>query len=576
MPTFRRLTLVRMSVIATAMAAILPTAPYALAQCAIWAPLTNISRDVGHYAVDGNLAIDPDGAVHLVYQSFLDSYGAAFYTTNRGGTWSTPLAIGSFGGKGSAPKIVVTPDNMLHAFYGKGSLFWRTKPLVGGAWSTPVQVDVNPGGGSFIQQVAVDSFGGIYFMYGHLFDSAAPARNGIYGRYKPLGGAWGATELIYGNSDDANWPRGDDLAARGTTLWVSIGVDGHAYYKKKSSTGAWPAGKGTRLVSGAGGLRFAFNPVADEVVALYGQGLPCTDPCEDDPWFEIFARYSYDDGATWSPPENVSAMTEDIDRTPSAAYDALGNLHVVWEGFCCDHKVRMRYRGRVRGIWDPVVTRVTGDVGGHIPNSIAAFGTSLFFTFSDNATGIGLYDVVFTTASPSQPRIEVTPASLARSIVFGEAPADDTLSLRNACVGTLTYSVSEDGDWLAVAPASGSCESETDAITVTYPGAATLPPGEYSATITVSGTALNSPVHLPVWLAVRTVPSDFDDDRDVDLADFALFQMCFNGPNQPPAMPAACVGPDLDADGDVDLLDFAAFQTRFNGPNRLPACSHAG
>jgi hypothetical protein len=28
-----------------------------------------------------------------------------------------------------------------------------------------------------------------------------------------------------------------------------------------------------------------------------------------------------------------------------------------------------------------------------------------------------------------------------------------------------------------------------------------------------------------------------DGDTDVDLSDFAVFQDCFNGPNQPPACP---------------------------------------
>ncbi|MBN1491141.1 MAG: SUMF1/EgtB/PvdO family nonheme iron enzyme [Phycisphaerae bacterium] len=66
--------------------------------------------------------------------------------------------------------------------------------------------------------------------------------------------------------------------------------------------------------------------------------------------------------------------------------------------------------------------------------------------------------------------------------------------------------------------------------------------------------------------------SDFDDDDDVDLADFAAFAACFNGPNRPPA--AACEGDaDLDGDGDVDLADFAIFAACFNGPNRPPVCA---
>jgi hypothetical protein len=74
----------------------------------------------------------------------------------------------------------------------------------------------------------------------------------------------------------------------------------------------------------------------------------------------------------------------------------------------------------------------------------------------------------------------------------------------------------------------------------------------------------------------RSVPAppsaDFDRDGDVDLTDFALFQLCFNGPNLPPGHYCS-VRADFDDDGDVDLTDFAVFQGCFNGPNRPLACN---
>ncbi|MBN1491186.1 MAG: carboxypeptidase regulatory-like domain-containing protein, partial [Phycisphaerae bacterium] len=65
--------------------------------------------------------------------------------------------------------------------------------------------------------------------------------------------------------------------------------------------------------------------------------------------------------------------------------------------------------------------------------------------------------------------------------------------------------------------------------------------------------------------------SDFNQDDDVDLADFSLLAACFNGPNRAPAS-WSCSRPDLDNDGDVDLADFGVFASCFNGPNRLPVC----
>jgi len=71
--------------------------------------------------------------------------------------------------------------------------------------------------------------------------------------------------------------------------------------------------------------------------------------------------------------------------------------------------------------------------------------------------------------------------------------------------------------------------------------------------------------------AVPPGPADFDGDGDTDMSDFALFQLCFNGPNRPAALGQGCEKPDTDTDHDVDLADFAVFQGCFNGPNRPPA-----
>jgi hypothetical protein len=72
------------------------------------------------------------------------------------------------------------------------------------------------------------------------------------------------------------------------------------------------------------------------------------------------------------------------------------------------------------------------------------------------------------------------------------------------------------------------------------------------------------------WSPVPLTP-DFDGDSDVDLVDYAAFQMCFNGPNQLPAQ-ANCQQTDFDLDCDVDLADFSVFQSCFNGPNRPLRC----
>ena len=60
------------------------------------------------------------------------------------------------------------------------------------------------------------------------------------------------------------------------------------------------------------------------------------------------------------------------------------------------------------------------------------------------------------------------------------------------------------------------------------------------------------------------VPGDYNHDGEVDLNDFAYFDGCMTGPENGPA-PAECEAFYFDADDDVDLADFAAFQMAIAG-----------
>ena len=287
--------------------------------------------------------------------------------------------------------------------------------------------------------------------------------------------------------------------------------------------------------------------------------------CEESAWYEVLVKYSYDEGASWSTPYDISALTDDIDRGPSGVYDANGNLHVVWEGFCCGHKLRMRYRGRFAGVWEPTITTITSHVGGHIPNSLQCRGTTLYLVFSDSDTNIGLYDVEYTWTDPTRPRIALSASSFTHSILIGGSVANDQLTIRNECVGTLDYTVASNQPWLAVSPPGGSLTTETNAITLSYPTASQMRASTYDATVTISGNASNNPQTVAVRLVVRSVKPDFDGDGDVDHADFGAFQACLSGPFVTQDRPE-CLAMRLDVtDDDVDGDDFATLENCLSG-----------
>jgi glucose/arabinose dehydrogenase/PKD repeat protein len=108
-------------------------------------------------------------------------------------------------------------------------------------------------------------------------------------------------------------------------------------------------------------------------------------------------------------------------------------------------------------------------------------------------------------ADPSPAPVQsVSPSSLAFSAVAGgSSPAAKTLAVTNAGTGTLSFSASDDADWLSVSPTGGSAPDDVT-VTVDTTG---LEPGTYTAGVTIDGGAVSgSPTTIPVTLTVTPAP----------------------------------------------------------------------
>ena len=127
------------------------------------------------------------------------------------------------------------------------------------------------------------------------------------------------------------------------------------------------------------------------------------------------------------------------------------------------------------------------------------------------------------------------------------------------------------GDWLNTArPTSmdtAACEPDTTCrftFTITAP----TTPGTYSESwrLVKEGTAWfgDSGATFQITVTPRPIPGDFDNDRDVDLDDFAFLQRCLIGSGYPPA--TGCKAADLDDDNDVDGQDVRLFKSCMSGP----------
>jgi len=145
-------------------------------------------------------------------------------------------------------------------------------------------------------------------------------------------------------------------------------------------------------------------------------------------------------------------------------------------------------------------------------------------------------------------------------ITCTESPRESAETFTNRTGGTIQYD-----SYIRIPPGRTplSVKQDGTAAAYTYDAA--------TGRVHVSGTLNVGVGAAPVVRVTFLAQADLDLDGDVDLADFAMFQGCFNGPNRAPKQ-AACDDADFDKDADVDLLDFSAFQGCFNGPNRVPKC----
>jgi hypothetical protein len=109
-------------------------------------------------------------------------------------------------------------------------------------------------------------------------------------------------------------------------------------------------------------------------------------------------------------------------------------------------------------------------------------------------------DVVTASRSPA---LSVAPSSFSfTGVAGGDDPVPESLRVSNAGGGTLSYTVSDDADWLSESPTSGTGPGGIS-VTVSTAG---LAAGTYAATIMVDGgDAEGSPATIPVTLTVTAV-----------------------------------------------------------------------
>ncbi len=132
-----------------------------------------------------------------------------------------------------------------------------------------------------------------------------------------------------------------------------------------------------------------------------------------------------------------------------------------------------------------------------------------------------LASLVVACAEPmpsSPPAITAGPANIGFNAQQGGTnPASQTLSIWNSGGGALTWSATDNADWLILSPTSGSSTEETNNITLSV-DVSGMAAGNYGAVITIAApNATNAPQIIPVDLTIN--PPAKEEEKVIDALD---------------------------------------------------------
>lgn len=439
-----------------------------------WVTPANLSNSPNVFSVSPSTVIDSQGKAHVVYVDFPDGGAKTIFYTNNDtadGHFITPsvVSIPGYWLYISQLMLTRTSDDTLHlAVTAKPNgrteevALYLSKPA-NGAWSAPTQLTPAPEHFTYCQSIVALPDDSVLMLY---LDEYS-----LISRTRSPSGTWGAEELHYAAPVDRHYPNGWARAI-GSDLYLSYDIPfetyGGCYYRVRRG-GVWSAW--TRLSSynaqTASRLVIAKSPTTGELCAIYGYDTGDGESFGSGNLnFDIYARFSADDGQTWTTEARISPGNS-LDRWASCVYDAAGNLHVVWTG---QVKVgdygSLLYRKRTAdGAWQPVVN-VSNNAGRTSTawEPIRISGSKLHLVYSNSgnpSSGPGYEDVWYSTMSlPADP----TPPGAVIDLTATAGEERVTLSWRNPPDSDLqSIVVRHDTSGYPVTPSSGDLITEQQA-----------------------------------------------------------------------------------------------------------------
>lgn len=273
------------------------------------------------------LAVDPFGALHVVWQDDTPGNGDIYYKTSpdNGANWSAGGRIAWTTGISQAPAIAVDSWGNLHVLWydytpGNYEIYSMTSTNGGASWSKNQRVTWTSGWSGH-PAIAVDTAANLHLVWA----DETPGSSEIY--YKNSldgGGSWSAGQRLTWNAGISQAPviAVDSSGVLHVAWWDNTPGNAEIYYKKSTTGGVyWTSNS-----------RLTWSPADSQgpAIAIDSSGnlhLVWWDSAPGNA--EIYYKQSTDEGVSWTTNTRLT-WTSGNSYGPAIAVDYLGNLHVVW------------------------------------------------------------------------------------------------------------------------------------------------------------------------------------------------------------------------------------------------------
>jgi len=352
--------------------------------------ISNISNSSGT-SQGSVITSDLSGVTHVVWSDNTPGNWDVFYISKpiTGGTWTSPTNISKDSGVSSVPRVAFDTLGNIHALWqdntsGWYRIYYSYKPQ-SGSWITPTSI-YNPVYSSTFPSVCADSANNLHVFWSEWL--ATPVgRNEIYYSWKAPAGSWSAPVNISNSSSSSYVARCVVDSQNGLhVVWENNSPGAYdIFYTTKPYGGSWTAPVNISNNTGDSQAPVIARDFQDTLHVVWFDNSPGNN--------EILYIFKATAG-TWSTPENISLSSGDS-LSPAIGFDSTGMVHIVYSDNICGNYDVYYLNKSYGGTWGSLINLSYSTGQSTNPDLAIDINDGVHIVWEDNTPGN--YDIFYIT-----------------------------------------------------------------------------------------------------------------------------------------------------------------------------------